>query len=40
LDKITDLAWDPRRHLPADWGEKAVREWKVNAPQECSGCHR
>lgn len=39
-DKITDLAWNAQSHLPADWGDKAVRAWKVNASQNCSACHR
>jgi hypothetical protein len=39
-DKITDLAWDPQAHLPTDWGEKAAKDWKVNASQNCSACHR
>ena len=39
-DKVTDLAWNPQAHLPADWGEKAVQAWKVNASQNCSACHR
>lgn len=39
-DKITQLDWDPKEHLPADWGQKAVKEWNVNASQNCSACHR
>jgi len=39
-DKITDLAWNPHEHLPKDWGDKAVKEWNVNASQNCSACHR
>ena len=39
-DKITDLAWDPHANLPSDWGKKAVQDWKVNASQNCSACHR
>lgn len=39
-DKITDLSWNPHQHLPKDWGEKAKKEWKVNASQNCSACHR
>jgi hypothetical protein len=38
--KITDLAWNPRKNLPADWGRLKVLEWKVNASQNCSACHR
>lgn len=40
LDKVTDLAWDPHKHLPKDWAQKAVRDWKINASQNCSACHR
>src|SRR5215475_7728559 len=29
-DKITQLDWNPHEHLPADWGQKAVKEWNVN----------
>ena len=39
-DKVTDLDWDPQQHLPKDWGKKAVEDWKVNASQNCSACHR
>src|SRR5688500_7110023 len=39
-DKVTDLAWNPHQHLPKDWGVKAKKEWKVNASQNCSACHR
>jgi hypothetical protein len=39
-EKITQLDWDPHEHLPADWGQKAVKEWNVNASQNCSACHR
>ncbi len=39
-DKITDLAWDPKLHLPADWGARAMKDWKINASQNCSACHR
>jgi hypothetical protein len=38
--KITDLAWEPQKNLPADWGRLKVLEWKVNASQNCSACHR
>jgi hypothetical protein len=40
LDRITDLAWNPQPHLPADWAEKAVRDWKINPSSNCSACHR
>jgi hypothetical protein len=39
-DKITQLDWNPHEHLPKDWGKKAVKEWNVNASQNCSACHR
>ena len=39
-DKITQLDWNPHEHLPADWGQKAAKEWNVNASQNCSACHR
>jgi hypothetical protein len=39
-DKVTDLAWNPHQHLPKDWGAKVKKEWKVNASQNCSACHR
>src|SRR6266516_652664 len=32
---ITQLDWNPLEHLPADWGKKAVKEWNVNASQNC-----
>jgi hypothetical protein len=39
-DKITDLAWDPQVQLPEDWGKEAAQDWRVNASQNCSACHR
>ena len=39
-DKITDLDWNPHQHLPKDWFTKSRQEWKVNASQNCSACHR
>jgi hypothetical protein len=39
-DKITQLDWDPHANLPKDWGKKAMKEWNVNASQNCSACHR
>jgi hypothetical protein len=39
-DKITDLSWDPHSNLPKDWGKDKVKDWKVNASQNCSACHR
>jgi len=40
LDKITDLSWNPHENLPKDWGVNAKKEWRINASQNCSACHR
>jgi hypothetical protein len=39
-EKVTDLSWNPHENLPKDWGAKAKKEWRVNASQNCSACHR
>lgn len=45
-DKVTDLDWawdaDPTKaeKLQLEHGEKFVHDWKVNASQNCSACHR
>src|SRR5215813_1245606 len=39
-DKITQLDWNPHEHLPKDWGKKAMKDWNINASQNCSACHR
>jgi hypothetical protein len=39
-EKVTDLAWDPHAHLGKEWFAKAAKDWKVNASQNCSACHR
>ena len=39
-DKVTDLDWNPHQHLPAEWFTETPREWRVNASQNCSACHR
>jgi hypothetical protein len=39
-EKVTDLSWNPHDNLPKDWGAKAKKEWRVNASQNCSACHR
>jgi hypothetical protein len=39
-DKITSLDWDPHQHLPKEWFSKSAKEWRVNASQNCSTCHR
>ena len=39
-DKVTDLAWNPHDNLRPDWFEGAVKDWKINASQNCSTCHR
>lgn len=36
-DQITNMAWTPP---DAHMGEKLAQEYRVNAPQSCSGCHR
>lgn len=38
--QITNLDWDPHQHLPKDWFARAKEEWKINASQNCSACHR
>ena len=40
LDKITNLAWDPTKHLPKDWGVKTAAKWRVERLENCSACHR
>jgi hypothetical protein len=45
-DKVTQLDWDwdANPHVAADKqlaeGRKFVHDWKVNASQNCSACHR
>ncbi len=39
-DQITNLDWDPHQHLPKEWFARAKKEWKINASQNCSACHR
>ena len=45
-DKITQLDWtwdpDPQEaeQKQLDYGRKVVHDWKVNASQNCSACHR
>jgi hypothetical protein len=41
LDKITDLSWKmPDADVQKDQGERLAHDWKVNASQNCSACHR
>ena len=40
LDKITDLDYDPHKHLGKDWGKKAMKEWRIESLQNCNACHR
>lgn len=41
LDKITDLNWRPGTGgVPADFGKKAMHDWKVQSLENCSACHR
>jgi hypothetical protein len=40
-DKVTDLDWRPQSTAKAVAdGKKFVHDWKVNASQNCSACHR
>jgi len=46
LDKVTQLDWtwdaDPQAAAAQqlEYGRKVVKDWKVNASQNCSACHR
>lgn len=40
LDKITDLGYDPHKHLGKDWGKTKMKEWRVESLQNCNACHR
>lgn len=41
LDEVYNLNWTPENATAhAEWAEEAVRNWNVNPPQSCSGCHR
>jgi hypothetical protein len=39
-DKVTDLAWTTTPEQQKLFGEKAVRDWKVQSLENCSACHR
>jgi mono/diheme cytochrome c family protein len=41
LDKVTDLGWQfesPEKQ--AEFGEDALRRWRVESLENCSACHR
>jgi hypothetical protein len=41
LDEVYNLNWTPENAAAhAEWAEEAVKNWNVNPPQSCSGCHR
>ena len=41
LDKITDLNWKPASpEAQQQFGERAMKNWKVESLQTCSACHR
>lgn len=41
LDRITDLGWKGANpDLQKSQGEQFAHDWKVNASQNCSACHR
>jgi len=41
LDQITNLDWEPPAGTTQrEIGSKFVKEWNVNPPVSCSGCHR
>ena len=41
LDKITDLNWRPESEAAQhEFGRRAREEWRVEALQNCSACHR
>jgi hypothetical protein len=40
-DQVTNLDWKaPSAEAQLALGAQLVRDWKVNPPQTCSGCHR
>jgi hypothetical protein len=40
-DQVTNLDWKaPSASAQLALGTKFVKEWKINPPQSCSGCHR
>jgi hypothetical protein len=40
LDKVFDLDWKPPPQFEKEVGVKLVHDWKINASQNCSACHR
>ena len=38
-DQVTNMGWEPEGDR-AELGAKLVEEYHVNAPTDCSGCHR
>lgn len=42
LDKITDLHWTAEKDgkNQAEIGELIKKNWKIEAPENCAGCHR
>jgi hypothetical protein len=41
VDKVTDLAWKPQSEAQQlEFGQRAMRDWKVESLQTCSACHR
>jgi hypothetical protein len=41
LDQVTNMDWEPPAGTTQrELGEKFVREWNVNPPVSCAGCHR
>ncbi len=40
LDKVYDLDWKPEGVSQEQMGEKLVRDWGIDPPKTCAGCHR
>lgn len=41
LEQVYDLDWEAEsEEAQIEQGTRLVREWSVNPPQSCSGCHR
>jgi hypothetical protein len=41
LNKITDLGWSPESpQKQKEYGERTMKEWKVQSLENCSACHR
>ncbi|HTL18389.1 MAG TPA: cytochrome C, partial [Patescibacteria group bacterium] len=39
-EEVFNLNWQPPANFAKDKGVKFVHDWKVNASQNCSACHR